>query len=285
MASLSELAKLEMANFRINPRESISGEVLSSLPATPRILSSVVANRWKDIKPSNSSMYETALQLPNKRLPALERLESVKESLRRDEARQYTAYSGSSLKNTVPMPGSPQHKKFCCDMTGLPTLTLSGKSQKDSKHSVKTLERIFERLAEPHAISHRKFLASMFQDQELASVVEKFTAGLHVPKTDDENAFQEAKRKAIVKKILGILKEVDKDSSGSTEWDEFLEFFRKAECLLEYRSEKARNRTALHEEVEALRSRQHDDPPEVEKDIRQKASNVGRRASFRLQMP
>eukprot|EP00913_Durusdinium_trenchii_P028187 g26425.t1 len=115
----------------------------------------------------------------------------------------------------------------------------------------------------------------MFQDQELASVVEKFTAGLHVPKTDDENAFQEAKRKAIVKKILGILKE---DSSGSTEWDEFLEFFRKAECLLEYRSEKARNRTALHEEVEALRSRQHDDPPEVEKDIRQKASNVGRRA-------
>lgn len=170
-------------------------------------------------------------------------------------------------------------------MTGLPTLTLSGKSQKDSKHSVKTLERIFERLAEPHAISHRKFLASMFQDQELASVVEKFTAGLHVPKTDDENAFQEAKRKAIVKKILGILKEVDKDSSGSTEWDEFLEFFRKAECLLEYRSEKARNRTALHEEVEALRSRQHDDPPEVEKDIRQKASNVGRRASFRLQMP
>eukprot|EP00438_Fugacium_kawagutii_P013983 Skav200734 [mRNA] locus=scaffold274:198180:198954:- [translate_table: standard] len=33
----------------------------------------------------------------------------------------------------------------------------------------------------------------------------------------------------MVKKILRILKEVDKDGSGSTEFDEFVEFFRKAE--------------------------------------------------------
>ena len=32
-----------------------------------------------------------------------------------------------------------------------------------------------------------------------------------------------------MKKILSLLKEVDKDSSGSTEFDEFVEFFRKAE--------------------------------------------------------
>ena len=55
---------------------------------------------------------------------------------------------------------------------------------KDAKHSMKTLQIIFERLAEqgtwhdcskllddswllrPDAISHRKFLASMFQDKE-----------------------------------------------------------------------------------------------------------------------
>ena len=42
-------------------------------------------------------------------------------------------------------------------------------------------------------------------------MVERFTAGLHVPMAEDENAFQEAKRKAIVKKILSLLKEVDKD--------------------------------------------------------------------------
>ena len=35
----------------------------------------------------------------------------------------------------------------------------------DTKHSVKTLEAIFHRLAEPDFISHRKFLACMFQDK------------------------------------------------------------------------------------------------------------------------
>lgn len=235
-------------------------------------------------------MHGTALRIPEKRLPALGQLETIKQSLRKDEMRQWLTYAEKSLRNTKPLPETPQHKKFCCEMTGAPTRQ-SHRTQKDAKHSMKTLQTIFERLAEPDAISHRKFLASMFQDKELAGVVEVFTAGLHVPQTNDENVFQEAKRKAMVKKILRILKEVDKDGSGSTEFDEFVEFFRKAEVLLEYRSEKAqtRNRVALHAEVEEMRNRQELTGETGEKDLEKadvmvKASNVGRRASFRLQM-
>jgi len=286
---LAKLAQLEMKEFRINPRASISGEVLSSFPESPRILSGVATNRWSSVRPASESLHQTALHKPIKGLPALRKLDNVKESLRKDEMRQYFMYSGSSLKNSLPLPEEPQHQKFCSEMTGAPTRQQS-RNSKEAKHSMKTLQIIFSRLAEPDAISHRKFLASMFQDKELASVVEVFTAGLHLPKTEDENAFQEAKRKAMVKKILRILKEVDKDGSGSTEFDEFVEFFRKAEVLLEYRSEKAqtRNRTELHAEVEALRTRQtlKQETPEVELEkanLMQKASNVGRRASFRLQ--
>mmetsp|Transcript_88822 Transcript_88822/g.141443 ORF Transcript_88822/g.141443 Transcript_88822/m.141443 type:complete len:295 (-) Transcript_88822:9-893(-) len=289
-AALAKLAHIDLAEFRINPRASISNDILSSCPESPRILSGFAPNRWSSIRPASQSLHGTALRMPEKRLPALGELETIKESLRKDEMRQWITYAGSSLRNTIPLPETPQHKKFCCEMTGAPTRQ-SRRTQKDAKHSMKTLQTIFERLAEPDAISHRKFLASMFQDKELAGVVEVFTAGLHVPQTDDENVFQEAKRKAMVKKILRILKEVDKDGSGSTEFDEFVEFFRKAEVLLEYRSEKAqtRNRVALHAEVEALRNRQELTGETGEKDLEKadvmvKASNVGRRASFRLQL-
>ncbi|CAJ1419356.1 unnamed protein product [Effrenium voratum] len=123
----------------------------------------------------------------------------------------------------------------------------------------------------------------MFLDKELSGMVEKFTSGLHLPGNEEESAYRQVKRKAMVKKILSILKEVDKDKSGSTEWDEFLEFFRKAECLLEYRSDHAqtRNRTVLHEEVEAMR-RTMLAAPQLGKDVQNRASMIGRRASFRL---
>ncbi|CAE7778314.1 unnamed protein product, partial [Symbiodinium pilosum] len=150
------------------------------------------------------------------------------------------------------------HKKFCFEFTGAP---LPGPKEEDApppgepKHSVETLQSLFQRLAEPSAIPHRKFLAAIFTDKELSGVLKRFTAGLHLPEMTDETAQRRAIRKAIISKILKILKEIDKDGSGSAEWDEFLEFFRKAECLLEYQSDHARgrNRSVLHDEVDALR--------------------------------
>merc|ERR1712070_796074 len=54
-------------------------------------------------------------------------------------------------------------------------------------------------------------------------------------------------------RIKEILKEVDTDGSGTMEWDEFVDFFRRAGLLLEYHTEYNLNRTTLCSEMETQR--------------------------------
>eukprot|EP00439_Symbiodinium_sp_Y106_P068394 s278_g11.t1 len=249
--------------------------------------------RWSSLRPASRSMYESARHTQEPRLPGLMNLDNVIQCLHRDERRQ-ALMSCSAHRPKVPLPKSPQHKKYCFELTGAP---LPGPKESEAapgepKHSVETLQTVFQRLAEPSSIPHRKFLAAIFTDKELSGVLQRFTAGLHLPEMKDETAHRRAVRKALVQKILKILKEADKDNSGSTEWDEFLEFFREAECLLEYQSEfaKGRNRSVLHDEVDAMRMRKaftegHTSPQAKDtskEDIHSRAAGIGRRASFRL---
>jgi Ca2+-binding EF-hand superfamily protein len=52
-------------------------------------------------------------------------------------------------------------------------------------------------------------------------------------------------------RIKEILREVDTDNSGTMEWNEFVDFFRRAGFLLEYAVDHSRNRTTLCLEHEA----------------------------------
>lgn len=67
----------------------------------------------------------------------------------------------------------------------------------------------------------------------------------------------QAKREE-VRRIKEILTEIDTDGSGTMEWEEFVEFFRKAGLLLEYQTQESYNRTSL-----------------CEADMGDKAKNVG----------
>ncbi|CAE7197985.1 hypothetical protein AK812_SmicGene36105 [Symbiodinium microadriaticum] len=277
--------------------ESADGEVAAATPARATPASArgrTGPGRWSSLRPASRSMYESALHTQEPRLPGLMNLDSVVQCLHRDERRQALT-SCSAHRPKVPLPKSPQHKKYCFELTGAPLPGPKAESEAapgEPKHSVETLQAVFQRLAEPSSIPHRKFLAAIFTDKELSGVLQRFTAGLHLPEMKDETAHRRAVRKALVQKILKILKEADKDNSGSTEWDEFLEFFREAECLLEYQSEfaKGRNRSVLHDEVDAMRMRKaftegHASPKAKDtskEDIHSRAAGIGRRASFRL---
>jgi Ca2+-binding EF-hand superfamily protein len=68
-------------------------------------------------------------------------------------------------------------------------------------------------------------------------------------------------RRDEVHRIKAILREVDEDGSGTMEWTEFVEFFRRAGLLLEYEVHPALNRTSLciAAEAQGCRDEQDDD--------------------------
>eukprot|EP00927_Polykrikos_kofoidii_P074615 TRINITY_DN7063_c0_g1_i1.p1 TRINITY_DN7063_c0_g1~~TRINITY_DN7063_c0_g1_i1.p1 ORF type:complete len:359 (-),score=50.58 TRINITY_DN7063_c0_g1_i1:93-1169(-) len=55
-------------------------------------------------------------------------------------------------------------------------------------------------------------------------------------------------------RIKDMLNDIDTDGNGSMEWDEFVDFFRRAGLLLEYHTQTARNRTSLCQELQVERA-------------------------------
>jgi hypothetical protein len=78
-------------------------------------------------------------------------------------------------------------------------------------------------------------------------------------------------------RIKQILRDVDTDNSGTMEWNEFVDFFRRAGFLLEYREDEHRNRTAvaLEHEAHMLRQRLRGQPCDLESDDPQSPQGEG----------
>jgi len=149
----------------------------------------------------------------------------------------------------VRLPQTPQHNKF--------SLTKDKKGERSrtqSKHvshaSVRfdkaTLMNWFRQIDvnASGSISQREFIVALRKHKDLQAILSKINGS----EMDDEEKIKEmdtaAKteaRRGELRRLKKILSEIDEDHSGSMEWDEFVEFFRRAGFLLEYETHHARN--------------------------------------------
>lgn len=98
-------------------------------------------------------------------------------------------------------------------------------------------------------ISQREFIVAMRSMKGLQAMF-CMVNGIEYVDTGTGSAMGEAAvqaKREEVRRIKEILTEIDTDGSGTMEWEEFVEFFRKAGLLLEYQTQESYNRTSLCE--------------------------------------
>mmetsp|Transcript_16546 Transcript_16546/g.28932 ORF Transcript_16546/g.28932 Transcript_16546/m.28932 type:complete len:346 (+) Transcript_16546:50-1087(+) len=88
----------------------------------------------------------------------------------------------------------------------------------------------------------------------------------HVPHT--------APHKEELGKMKQILVDLDEDGSGQMEWDEFVEFFRRAGLLMEYQTRKSLNHTDMDDVIEPIRERQRQEKLKFEERLAQHRPNL-----------
>lgn len=126
-----------------------------------------------------------------------------------------------------------------------PTPTTSKKSI-DAKFNMKTLQAWFRDIDRDGSgvITQRELVVALTRRKDLLLMLTHISDTERAEHLDLKSTDGEARAQA-VKHMKIILEEVDTDGSGSMEWPEFVDFFRRANLLLEYKTMPEKNRVTL----------------------------------------
>lgn len=174
----------------------------------------------------------------------------VEEDLLKDKqnfSRKYDSetHTATTSKATAPVSSRPNVYSIKLPLKGEVHNKLCESTRSEAcgtaKFSVQTLRNFFRTLDSDGSgsISKREMIVALRANKNLQSL---FLNHKQAPQTQIatqrqmEDQSVEGRRQEL-QNILKILREVDSDGSGSLEWDEILEFFRRAGLLLEYQAE------------------------------------------------
>jgi Ca2+-binding EF-hand superfamily protein len=123
------------------------------------------------------------------------------------------------------------------------------------KFNVSTLRRWFQEIDmdKSGSITRRELIVALRHHKEL-QILLGATATSTAALADFKKYHQEAyctidAQNAELKRIIRILHQVDTDSSGSVEWDEFVELFRRGGFLVEYKTCDSLNDTSFETDI------------------------------------
>jgi len=200
-------------------------------------------------------------------MPEMNGLSVVQRALEEDAARQNKKYNchapnPASARFTVDLPQSPQNTKysssgkFSMSMPSTPNplddpeegwmRTLSS-----CRFDKRTLGQLFKRIDRDGSgqISQRELICALRNHPDITALFvnrSPMGQGGHLSTTVVRHRDQKAQREEI-RRIKEVFSEVDTDGSGSMEWGEFVDFFRRSGLLLEYQTRQSMNRTSLCE--------------------------------------
>jgi len=223
------------------------------------------------VRPASASMHESCLYhgAQIKTCPELKSLNSSLQALEKDAINQNKKYGGmeptsNAARFNVKLPTSPQHEKYSrralnkVPEEGPRGLETNWNDEQRSSLQVdnrlrtqfpggvrfnkRTLRMMFKEIDRDSSgvITQRELIISLRQHKSLLAMF-TLIQGADLPLDDTDKQGQREE----VYRIKEILKEVDTDGSGTMEWAEFVEFFRRAGLLLEYKTRKTLNRTTL----------------------------------------
>jgi Ca2+-binding EF-hand superfamily protein len=152
---------------------------------------------------------------------------------------------------SVSLPRGPQHTKLrelnrkeSIDAKAVPVI-----QDLNNRYDMATLEKWFKEIdvAQQDSITEEDFIVAMRNHKDLQGLLcqimgipadfEFATSSDRLSRfmsPDQRRQMELEQQRAEDKRIKDILKEIDEDSSGSIEWDEFVEFFRRAGFLLDH---------------------------------------------------
>jgi len=237
----------------------------------------IMVNR--NVRPSPRSFHETTLEKGTWRLPTINRLDHVQNSLQKDRFRHAALYkdskqpTGNSSRFHVELPRTPQHAKYCKKSgelheqePGSPRSPTSSKSQKslsgerpgtgsfETKFSIRTLREMFLQFGGgAEKITHRRLIVMLQKKSDFMDKLMQFSeehwqqdegvSNMPQKLKDDDDHTSRLRRQ--IYNFKQVLKELDQDGNGQMEWEEFVEFFRRCGLLLEYESDAHLNHTSL----------------------------------------
>jgi Ca2+-binding EF-hand superfamily protein len=149
------------------------------------------------------------------------------------------------------MPATPVHNKFSMSEVAKEK---THEEKTRPKFSVKTLRRWFQSIDSDGSgsISRREMLLALRNQKELKHIFSAASGDGHFQGPGGQKVIEENREmgaaeslRVEMQHILNILHEVDADGSGTMEWEEVLEFFRRSGYLLEYVTKKELNNPFL----------------------------------------
>lgn len=217
-------------------------------------------------------MHESCLYADVKSCPEMQSLHSSLQALEKDAMNQNKKYGGmeptsSNARFQIKLPNGPQHEKFSrrtvnkvkrpepIDDNSWEEIHRRNSAQVDKRlrtqfpggirFNKRTLRTMFKEIDRDASgvITQRELIIALRQHKSLLAMF-ALIQGADLPVEEAARQCKQAQREEVYR-IKEILKEVDTDGSGSMEWDEFVEFFRRAGLLLEYKTRKTLNRTTL----------------------------------------
>eukprot|EP00747_Dinoflagellata_sp_TGD_P179649 gnl/TRDRNA2_/TRDRNA2_30771_c0_seq1.p1 gnl/TRDRNA2_/TRDRNA2_30771_c0~~gnl/TRDRNA2_/TRDRNA2_30771_c0_seq1.p1 ORF type:complete len:354 (-),score=68.75 gnl/TRDRNA2_/TRDRNA2_30771_c0_seq1:71-1132(-) len=247
----------------------VAASSLIRVPGSQLCLDYERMQKRRQVRNKNPSPFETCLTGKigkNDSSPRMTGLDKVQESLERDMEEQTRKYRGSPTPNIdtarfhFQLPVGPQSDKYSKSRNQLLVsgqLAVTGgrhdRSESDSKESpsktrrggarfnIRTLKHWFQELdiKDTGSIQARDLLVSLRKRDDLQAML------CVAASVGDEESVEETKnastaeektkaRREEMKRIRGILASIDTDGSGSLEWEEFVDFFRRSGLLLEY---------------------------------------------------
>lgn len=161
----------------------------------------------------------------------------VRDALEQDAINLHKKYgsfepSGGSARFNVTLPKGPQHTKY--SIFGH-TKEPDSVQRSLTKFNMQRLRDWFRDIDvnKSGKVSQRELLCALRQHQGIQSVF-SLASGFDQPDAHRSRGGSAAyRRRDEVSRIKMIMHEVDDDSSGTMEWNEFVEFFRRAGLLLE----------------------------------------------------
>lgn len=113
------------------------------------------------------------------------------------------------------------------------------------KFNIPTLRRWFKEIDQDGGgfISRRELIVALRQHKDLQAVL--LSSVQEGEQDDEEHPDVMQAKNAEMKRIIAIMHSVDTDGSGTMEWDEFVEFFRRSGFLLEYNTRSSLNDTSF----------------------------------------